>query len=67
MIVFFLLFKDPSASVERDIFGAHYDEGRITRSSDTDFVWSSLAKESIARYREIEHSSGIVLSAFSFI
>ncbi|CAC5388001.1 unnamed protein product [Mytilus coruscus] len=51
--------EDQSTSGERDIFGAHYDEGRITRSSHRDFVWSSLAKESIARYREIESSSGI--------
>ncbi|KAL5004169.1 hypothetical protein ScPMuIL_017625 [Solemya velum] len=42
-----------------DVFGAYYDEGRITRSTDPDRVWSILARRSIDRYREIEKLSGI--------
>ncbi|KAK3096948.1 hypothetical protein FSP39_005057 [Pinctada imbricata] len=44
---------------ERDIFGAHYDEGRITRRNDRDPIWSSLAEKSINRYRALEKDSGI--------
>ncbi|XP_052278548.1 LOW QUALITY PROTEIN: uncharacterized protein LOC127877012 [Dreissena polymorpha] len=47
------------ASVDHGIFGAHYDEGRITRCSDPDPVWATLAQESIKRYRDIERASGI--------
>ncbi|KAK3575878.1 hypothetical protein CHS0354_029827 [Potamilus streckersoni] len=43
----------------RDIYGAHYDEGRITRISDPDPVWAILARNSIRRYRDIENESGI--------
>ena len=37
-----------------DIFGACYDEGRITRKSDPDPTWAALAAASIDRYAEIE-------------
>ncbi|KAH3842369.1 N-methyl-L-tryptophan oxidase-like [Dreissena polymorpha] len=47
------------ASVDHGIFGAWYDEGRITRCSDPDPVWAKLAQESIKRYRDIERASGI--------
>ena len=33
----------------RTIFGAHYDEGRITRKTDPDRTWASLAAKSIDR------------------
>ncbi|XP_060558103.1 N-methyl-L-tryptophan oxidase-like isoform X1 [Ruditapes philippinarum] len=41
------------------IYGSYFDEGRITRCLDKDFVWSTLAQESIKRYRDIERQSGI--------
>ena len=40
-------------------FGAHFDEGRITRKTDIDPVWARLAARSIDRYAEIEEESGI--------
>ena len=40
-------------------FGAHFDEGRITRKTDIDPVWARLAARSIDRYAEIEEQSGI--------
>jgi sarcosine oxidase len=43
----------------RGVFASHYDEGRITRTIDTDPVWAKLARASIARYREIEAASGV--------
>ena len=50
---------EPSNRGEREIFGAHYDEGRITRRTDRSPLWASLAACSIDRYREVEHESGI--------
>ncbi|KAK3575877.1 hypothetical protein CHS0354_029826 [Potamilus streckersoni] len=43
----------------RDIFGAHYDEGRIARTAELDPVWGILSRNSIGRYRMIEKESGI--------
>ena len=42
----------------RSIFGAHYDEGRITRRTDPDPIWAELASRSISRYDEIRQESG---------
>ncbi|KAL4228177.1 hypothetical protein ACF0H5_013611 [Mactra antiquata] len=44
---------------DRDIYGAYYDEGRITRCCDPVVDWAKLAQESIKRYRAIEEQSGI--------
>jgi sarcosine oxidase len=41
------------------IFGSHYDEGRITRISDTMLEWAYLAKKSIENYKTIEEKSKI--------
>ncbi|NNJ68723.1 MAG: FAD-dependent oxidoreductase [Boseongicola sp.] len=41
------------------VFGSHYDEGRITRRNATDRYWAEASIASIARYGEIERSSGI--------
>lgn len=41
------------------VFASHYDEGRITRTIDSDADWARLANRSIARYRAIEAESGI--------
>ena len=42
-----------------DVFGSHYDEGRIYRILDSDPIWARLAERSIARYAEIAAQSGI--------
>ncbi|XP_033725915.1 monomeric sarcosine oxidase-like [Pecten maximus] len=52
--------QERSLESPREIFGAHYDEGRITRCSDPDPVWAALAQRSINRYRELERASGVV-------
>tara|TARA_B100000700_G_scaffold49726_6_gene52690 strand:+ start:123 stop:1313 length:1191 start_codon:yes stop_codon:yes gene_type:complete len=41
------------------IYGSHYDEGRITRVSDSYFGWSYLAAKSIENYVDIQNQSGI--------
>ncbi|XP_071484901.1 monomeric sarcosine oxidase-like isoform X2 [Diadema antillarum] len=46
-------------SADREIFGCHYDEGRITRELDHDSVWATLARRSIQRYKDIERESGL--------
>jgi len=46
-----------------DVFGSHYDEGRIYRTLDRDPIWGRLAQRSIARYAEIEEQSGIQFHA----
>ena len=38
---------------------SHHDEGRITRMLDADVFWSSMARRSIERYRQIEQTTGI--------
>jgi glycine/D-amino acid oxidase-like deaminating enzyme len=40
------------------VYGAHYDEGRMTRLVDANPTWSYLAQESYNRYKEIELESG---------
>ncbi|KAI8486572.1 hypothetical protein Bbelb_358070 [Branchiostoma belcheri] len=45
--------------MNRTIFGAHYDEGRITRALDPDPTWALLAQRSIRRYRDLERKTGI--------
>mmetsp|Transcript_15659 Transcript_15659/g.49004 ORF Transcript_15659/g.49004 Transcript_15659/m.49004 type:complete len:430 (+) Transcript_15659:19-1308(+) len=47
--------SQPAAGVH----GCHADEGRITRSLDTDGVWAELAARSMRRYEAIERESGI--------
>lgn len=44
---------------DRKVFGAHHDEGRITRSTDPDPTWAVLAQRSIQRYASIEEQSGV--------
>ena len=41
------------------IYGSHYDEGRITRISDSHYGWSYLAKKSIENYDMISSESKI--------
>ncbi len=42
------------------VFASHYDQGRITRILDPSPLWGKLARESIARYSDIEAESGVV-------
>ena len=46
------------AARSKGVFGAHHDEGRITRKTDPDDVWALLAVRSIDRYDEIKRESG---------
>src|SRR5690349_5492636 len=46
-------------ATHQDVFGSHYDEGRIYRVLDADPIWAHLAERSIARYDEISGESGI--------
>ena len=41
------------------VFASHYDQGRITRILDPDWVWATLAKRSIEQYAVIEAQSGL--------
>ncbi|MEM9320264.1 MAG: FAD-binding oxidoreductase [Pseudomonadota bacterium] len=41
------------------VFASHYDEGRMTRFVDPWPEWAITAGQSIQRYRELEHRSGI--------
>lgn len=41
------------------VFASYHDETRLTRTIDPDLVWATLAKRSVARYRDIEDLSGI--------
>ncbi|OWF52193.1 uncharacterized protein LOC110448083 [Mizuhopecten yessoensis] len=44
----------------KEVFGAHYDEARITSAkSTTRPVWGILAQRSMSRYRDLEMMSGV--------
>ena len=61
-----LIFLQARVTVtNREVYGAHYDNGRITRTTDMDPVWARISKESQIRYRALESHSGIH-SAFTF-
>ncbi|KAG8182835.1 hypothetical protein JTE90_000442 [Oedothorax gibbosus] len=49
----------PEERSRRSFFGAHYDEGRITRVLDAVPACQILAKHSIGRLRELEEVSGM--------
>ncbi len=46
-------------STHEGVFASHYDASRLTRVIDPSLVWGTLAKRSIARYRDIERQSSI--------
>ena len=50
--------SDADAWAVTEVFGAHYDEGRITRKTDPDPVWATLAARSVERYGEIVEDAG---------
>ncbi|XP_061173902.1 N-methyl-L-tryptophan oxidase-like [Saccostrea echinata] len=54
--------KKRSQDSPRDIYGGHYDEGRIYMRSTSDPVWAKLAQKSIPRYAEIEKECGIEIA-----
>ncbi|GFT31241.1 monomeric sarcosine oxidase [Nephila pilipes] len=49
----------PEEFVTREIFGAHYDEARITRVLDDTPACQVLSKNSIESYKELKKLSGI--------
>jgi glycine/D-amino acid oxidase-like deaminating enzyme len=51
--------EPPVRAAHHDVFGSHYDEGRIYRILDADPIWARLAERSIARYAAIAAQSGI--------
>ena len=53
-----IILQTRSMNDGRDIYGAYYDEARITNSVQHDQVWAKLAARSIAQYRKIEKESG---------
>lgn len=55
--------EPPVRAEHHDVFGSHYDEGRIYRTLDGDPIWGRLAERSSARYRDIEAASGIQFHA----
>jgi sarcosine oxidase len=46
-------------ATHQGVFGAHYDEGRLTYQLKSDPVWAALAVKSLARFPAIEAASGI--------
>jgi sarcosine oxidase len=48
--------SDPAS--HQGIYGAHYDEGRLTYQLKSDPVWAGLAVASLARYPALEAASG---------
>jgi len=51
--------SEPCNKTSADLFGAWFDEGRMTRLFDRNKHWKELAKESVGRYRDIEERSGV--------
>jgi sarcosine oxidase len=41
------------------VFGSHYDEGRITRTFDTNPFWRQVNRAAISRYGDISAESGV--------
>ena len=46
-------------STHQGAFASHYDQARITRVTDPDRIWATLAQRAIGSYGEIEQASGI--------
>ncbi|MEZ4708933.1 MAG: FAD-binding oxidoreductase [Caldilineaceae bacterium] len=41
------------------VFASHYDQGRITRIIDPDYVWGLLGQRALAAYAALEAQSGV--------
>ena len=51
---------EPADPTNHDgVFGAHYDEARLTHLHGKSPVWGELCRRSISRYRALEAASGI--------
>lgn len=50
--------QDSISDSRRDIFGAHYDEARITNCTQPFEPWSQLSARSMQQYRRLEELSG---------
>ncbi|XP_070542986.1 peroxisomal sarcosine oxidase-like [Ptychodera flava] len=53
--------KEPEdrLACSHDVFGSHYDEGRVVTALIADPIWRELASRSINRFRDIEERTGI--------
>lgn len=51
--------EPPEWATHNGAFASHYDQARITRVTDPDLIWATLAQRSIQSYPEIEQLSGI--------
>ena len=50
---------EPAERLSHDgAFASHHDASRLVRGVDPELIWATLAKRSIARYRELERDSG---------
>jgi len=53
----------PAEPVDRrthaGVFASHFDASRLVRGIDPDALWATLARRSIARYRDLEAASGV--------
>jgi sarcosine oxidase len=43
----------------RGVFASHYDQGRITRIIDPDWIWAHLAERAIAAYPDLQARTGV--------
>jgi len=41
-------------STHAGVFGSHYDQRRISRRLDSDWIWARLAERSISQYADIK-------------
>ncbi|XP_070542982.1 monomeric sarcosine oxidase-like [Ptychodera flava] len=53
--------KEPEdrLACSHNIFGSHYDEGRVITVLLEDPVWNELTRRSVKRYRDLEQKTGI--------
>lgn len=51
--------EPPNYQAHQGVFASHYDQGRITRITDPDLIWGTLAARSIAAYHKVERASGV--------
>ncbi len=51
--------EPPDRQRHSGVFASYHDETRLTRVVDPSLIWGTLAKRSVARYRDLERESGI--------
>ena len=52
--------EEPEVKEGHSIFGAYFDESRLTCATSNDPLWAMLSKDSSDRYYELEELSGIL-------